>query len=171
MAVFLLRVETDFAERCSAFFRAILDGAPLERLEDLRGNMVAAARQGMVEIVQVQAVVALALHFLGPRVLAALSASPHHVHLFQVATLGFGPFLIFLAALNLLFYLDRRRAAFAVCALYLVLDAGLSYLTLRLGPDWFGYGFVAAATITAGAGLAILSRKLERLEYETFMLR
>ncbi len=34
-----------------------------------------------------------------------------------------------------------------------------------------GYGFAGAVVLTSTVGLAILLRKLEQLEYETFMLQ
>ena len=39
-----------------------------------------------------------------------------------------------------------------------------------LGPSFFGYGFAGSITITIFVGFIILSRTLEDLEYETFML-
>jgi uncharacterized membrane protein len=42
---------------------------------------------------------------------------------------------------------------------------------LRLGAAWFGYGFTLAMLVTVLLGLWILNRKLERLEYQTFMLQ
>jgi uncharacterized membrane protein len=42
---------------------------------------------------------------------------------------------------------------------------------LYLGPAFFGYGFALAVLLTAGAGLLTLSRKLDQLECETFMLQ
>jgi uncharacterized membrane protein len=43
-------------------------------------------------------------------------------------------------------------------------------LTQRLGANYYGYGFAVSVSLTSFVGLAILSRKLERLEYETFMI-
>ena len=35
----------------------------------------------------------------------------------------------------------------------------------------YGYGFALATLLTLGAGLALLTRRLNRLEYQTFMLQ
>jgi uncharacterized membrane protein len=40
-----------------------------------------------------------------------------------------------------------------------------------LGAQWFGYGFALAMLTTVLMGIWMLNRKLEVLEYETFMLQ
>ena len=44
-------------------------------------------------------------------------------------------------------------------------------LSLLLGANWFGYGFALAMLLTVLLGLWVLNRKLENLEYQTFMLQ
>ena len=48
-------------------------------------------------------------------------------------------------------------------------NIGLSLLSLQLGPRFYGFGFAIAAALTAVVSLGMLSKKLERLDYETFM--
>ena len=47
----------------------------------------------------------------------------------------------------------------------------MTALSLFLGAAWFGYGFALAMLLTVLVGLWALTRKLEALEYETFMLQ
>jgi polysaccharide biosynthesis protein PelG len=58
-----------------------------------------------------------------------------------------------------------------LCALFAGTNTLLTLVTLHLGPTYYGYGFALSATVSVLVGLAVLSRKLERLEYETFMLQ
>jgi uncharacterized membrane protein len=53
----------------------------------------------------------------------------------------------------------------AFCALNLV----LTLITIQLGSRFYGYGFTCSLLIVTAVGLGILSRKLDRIEYETFM--
>jgi uncharacterized membrane protein len=53
----------------------------------------------------------------------------------------------------------------------LVANVVFTAASLRLGPAWYGYGFALAMLVSVLAGTWFLSRKLESLEYETFMLR
>lgn len=171
MAVFLLRVETDFAEACAGFYRGILDGETLGHLEELKDTMILAGRRALYEIIKVQGTVAAALFFLGPQLLAFTGVSPHSVHLFRVAVIGFALFLISLSILNMFFYLDKRIFAIILCGFYLLTNVIFTYITHLLGPSYYGYGFSVAAALTVMLGLTVLTRKFRRLEYETFMLQ
>ncbi len=82
---------------------------------------------------------------------------------------GVGFQVVLLAALTVLFYLDCRKVALAIAALFAGLNLALSIVTQQLGPRFYGFGFLIAAALTSIVALAALSRKLERLDYETFM--
>jgi uncharacterized membrane protein len=76
-----------------------------------------------------------------------------------------------LSVLTLLFYLDKRAIALGLCLLFAGSNAALTWLSIRLGPQLYGYGFALSVLLTCAAGLPLLARKLDRLEYETFMLQ
>ena len=169
MAVFLLRIETDFAEAHARFFDAVRGHATLAEIESHGDAMIAAVRDGLFQICRVQGATVLAMVLLGPRVVAWLGLSGAHVHLYYVDLVGVAAQVLLLAILNVLFYLDRRGDALALSALMLVSNATLTWATLRLGPEWYGYGFGLAMALTALAGLVTLSARLDALEFATFM--
>jgi len=78
--------------------------------------------------------------------------------------------VVFMALLNVFFYLDKRRVVLELCVLFAVLNAALTLLSMHLGPSFFGYGFTLSLLVCVLLGLARLSSALEDLEYETFML-
>ena len=56
-------------------------------------------------------------------------------------------------------------------ARFLILNIGLSAISLQLGALFYGYGFAVALLITILVAIQLLERKLNKLEYETFMLQ
>jgi uncharacterized membrane protein len=76
-----------------------------------------------------------------------------------------------MAILNVMFYLDARKEALFLSILFLVSNIVFTVITLYWGAASFGYGFALSVTVTAFAGLFVLNRKMNRLEYETFMLQ
>ncbi|MGS0744326.1 exopolysaccharide Pel transporter PelG, partial [Glaciimonas sp. GG7] len=52
-----------------------------------------------------------------------------------------------------------------------VLNSVLSWWTLALGPAYYGYGFAVALLIVVMGSIYMLDRKLEVLEYQTYMLQ
>jgi uncharacterized membrane protein len=100
-----------------------------------------------------------------------LGISPLYFYLFQIDVAAVGMQVVLLAILNVLFYLNMLRSAMALTALFALSNVVLTVLTLRLGPVFYGFGFAGAVLLTTLAGLWLLSFRMGRLEYETFMLR
>jgi polysaccharide biosynthesis protein PelG len=169
MAAFFLRLEADFAGRCEEFLAAARGGAPLRELEGIQDGMIACVRRGLVEILEIQGVVLVVVLAAGPAILAAAGLSPLYLELLRVDAAGVSLQVVFLAILNVLFYLDEPRAALALSAVFAVANAALTLLTQRLGPAWYGLGFAAAALLASAAGVTVLARKLEGLDRSIFM--
>jgi uncharacterized membrane protein len=58
-----------------------------------------------------------------------------------------------------------------LAAIFLVVNVVFTYLSVALGPQFYGYGFAFATIISSVVGLFWLSKQFEDLEYETFMLQ
>lgn len=171
MAVFLVRIETDFAELNEAFYRSIREGATLDEIESAKAGLVASVRRAISEIFKVQGLAVLVFIFYGKQILAGLGLSPLHAGLYNLDIIAVFLQLILLAVLNVLFYLDQRRTALVLTAVLAASNALFTSLTILAGPRWYGYGLAGATLVSVLLGLSLLSRKLERLEYETFMLQ
>ncbi|MDR3385141.1 exopolysaccharide Pel transporter PelG [Cupriavidus basilensis] len=171
MAVFLVRIETDFVEYYDAFYNAVRGGSSLEHIEDMRNTMVQTIRLGLYEIVKVQAIAALVLFVVGRFVLAALGISELYLPLLYVDVIGASLQVVLLGVLNIYFYLDRRREVLLLSGLFVILNLAFTAVTLQLGPAWYGYGFAVSLLIVVALAIYLLDRKLDRLEYETYMLQ
>lgn len=171
MAVFLVRIETDFSEYYERFYDAVRDGGSLEVIEDMRNEMVFAIRHGLAEIAKIQTMSVLVLFTIAQAFLNWLGISDLYLPLLYVQTVGASLQVLLLALLNILFYLDQRRIILLLTAMFLILNITLTYVSFILGPAFYGYGYVGSLLVTLGAGLYFIDRKLDRLEYETFMLQ
>ncbi len=171
MAVFLVRMETDFAERCTAYYDAVRDGDTLERIEALLGRMVDSVRQGIYDIFKIQGITVVALILAGPTLIEWLGFSPYYVPLFNIDIVAVGIQVLFMAILNVLFYLDKLRLALRLCLLFLLANLGLTLLSQSLGAIFYGYGYALALLIASVVGLTTLDREFQQLTYQTFMLQ
>ncbi|MDX1801636.1 MAG: exopolysaccharide Pel transporter PelG [Marinobacter sp.] len=170
MAVFLLRMEVDFVMAYDRYYEAVRKGGALSAIRHQRDAMVLAARDGVLDILKLQGITLLFLVAFGKQALAALGISTLFAPQLVIDSLGVMLQLLVMAALNILFYLDRTRSAALITLVMLLSNAVLTPLSLWLGPFFYGYGFAAAMLITALAALAVANRSLDRLNYETFML-
>jgi uncharacterized membrane protein len=171
MAVFLVRVETDFAELYDTFYAMVREGAPLADIERTRDRLIETVRQGVYEILKVQGITLAVAFLFAPNVLAWLGISQHYLGLFYVDAVGVAAQVLFLSILNIIFYLDQRRLALGLCAAFALLNLSLTLATQALGPAYYGYGFTFSGILVVLFGLAALSRRLEHLVRETFMLQ
>lgn len=171
MAVFLVRIETDFVEYYDKFYDAVRDGAPLATIERTRNNLVYSARQGLFDIAKIQAVTVLIVLALGERLLQWIGISPLYLPLLSVDVVATSLQVILLGILNILFYLDKRRMVTLLTALFLVSNTLFSWLSIQMGASFFGYGFALSLLLTVLVGLWWLDRRFDALEYETFMLQ
>ncbi|CAN0622150.1 polysaccharide biosynthesis protein PelG [Burkholderia multivorans] len=171
MAVFLLRVETEFARDYGAFNIAIREGGSLQQIEYAHGAMARSLRHALFDIIKVQAVTVLVVFATGPLLLEAMGISRLYMPLLSVQVIATSLQMVFLAIVNTFLYLDRRQSALALIAGFCVLNACLTAATLMAGPVFYGYGFAAALLVVVLAGMWLLDRKLATLEYEIFMLQ
>lgn len=171
MALFLVRIETDFVEYYQKFYDAVREGGSLDHIETMRDNMLFTVRQGLFEIAKIQAIAVLAVFVLGDTVLGWLGISRLYLPLLYVDVVAAGLQVVLLGILNVFFYLDKRHIVVFLCLLFLGANIAFTALSLHLGASYYGYGFAISLLITVLAGMHLLSRKLDLLEYETFMLQ
>lgn len=171
MAIFLVRIETDFVEHYHRYFDGVRGEAPLARLIAVKGDMAASVRGGLVDIAKFQGVFTLLLCLWGESILDALGIDRAYYRLLCVDLVGVGIQVIFLCVLNVLFYFDKRSMAAGLTAVFLVANLLLSWLSIELGPAFYGYGFTIAMLIATLCGLVLLDRTFQRLEYETYMFQ
>ena len=171
MAIFLVRIETDFVEYYVKFYNAVREGATLDFIERMRNHMVYHVRRGLFDIAKIQAIAVLVTFALGRVLLEWLGISTLYLPLLYVAVVGAALQVVLLGILNVLFYLDQRQAVVWLTGTLVLSNIVFTALSLRLGAAWFGYGFALAMLVTVVLGIWILNRKLEALEYQTFMLQ
>ena len=170
MAVFLVRIETDFAENYDRFYNAIRGGEALDHIYFLKDKMTASIRQGVLEIFKVQGVTILLFFLWADEILRVLGISLNYLPLLYVDVVGVSVQMVLMSLLNVLFYLDRRGTVLIVTATFFVSNVVLTLVTQSAGVIYFGYGFVGATMIATFLTIVLLNRIVRELEYETFML-
>jgi len=171
LAIFLIRVETELADKCEQFYLTITRGGTLGQVTQAKQELVGAVRSGLLAMLKVQGATTAVLLMLVDELLVWFGISALHRTLLSIDLVAVVFLLLLMAILNVLFYLDQRLAALRVCLLFCVSNTLFSALSLYLGPAFYGYGFAFSVALTVGTGLLLLLQKLDHLEYETFMLQ
>jgi len=171
MAVFLVRIETNFVEYYNKFYDAVREGGSLHYIRDMHDDMVRTAREGIFDIMKIQSLAALACFIAGPATLKFLKISELYLPILFIDIISAGLQVVLLGILNINFYLDRRLRVITLTSLLLILNAAFTLASISLGPFFFGYGYAAALLVTVAIGMIMLNRDFDLLEYETFMLQ
>ena len=169
VAVFLLRVETDFSAAYEGFYTAVHGNAGAQEIEKLADEMVLTVRDGFFLIAKIQGVAVMVFYLLGPSIISTFGFSKAYVPLFHIDLIGVAAQVIMLVVLNVFFYLDKLRAACVLCLVLLTSNTVFTVFSIKLGPEYYGYGFGLSMTFTALLGVLMLARELKRFEFHTFM--
>ncbi|HIO91412.1 MAG TPA: histidine kinase [Leucothrix mucor] len=171
MASFLLRVETDFVGTYKSYYEAVNGAATLNEIKNKRSKMTLSIRNAYLEIIKVQGVTLLLFFLMAKDIIKWLDLSPLYTHLYYIDLLSTAVQVLFLATLNIFFYFNLLKQALYLTLGLFILNAIFTSLSILLGPAFYGYGFALAIFITTIIGMYVLSEKLNRLEYITFMLQ
>ncbi|GAL03031.1 extracellular matrix protein PelG [Photobacterium aphoticum] len=171
MAVFMLRMETDFADACLKFYDAVREGATLDSIQLLKDKMVLACQQSIYEIFKVQGITLALLILWAEDILLALKIDLAYLHLLYVDLVGVSLQVLVMSILNVMYYLDKRYSALALTALMAIGNVTLAFVSIDMGPVFYGYGFAITMLVTTIVGMIMLDSQFEDLEYQTFMLQ
>jgi uncharacterized membrane protein len=169
LAIFLLRVETDFFWKYKAYYGAIVHRAPfkeiLQRKDEMRSVLVSAFKTSLIY----QGGITTLAFILMPFLLMLAGIDPALVKVFRVGVVGAFFHGYFLILIILLLYYDFRGVVLFLSTSFLICNAGFSILAIYLGDDFAGFGYLFACAIQCLIGFLMFSNRFRNLEYLTFM--
>lgn len=170
MAFFLLRIETDFVEYYNAFYDAVRSGGTLEHMQEMRNMMVRGVRTGLYEVLKIQAVVVLLVFAFGKELLDLVGISSYYLPLLRIDTISASLQVLFLVGINVFLYIDRQKVVMLLTLLFVTTTFLFTWITLILGPEYYGYGFALSSFLVVALAIYYLEDYFADLEYETYML-
>jgi uncharacterized membrane protein len=171
MAIFFFRLEVDFAKSYEYFYRAINKHGTLRQIKRHKQGMIDAVKRSIHEVLFVQGIFNIFL-FLGAEQLFELLLLPKlYLPLFYVDVIGVQLQLGFMSILAFLYYLDRQKEALYYTLFFVLINAVLTWISIQLGPYFYGYGYSITLLILFVSSILTLNRILQELDYETFMLQ
>ena len=169
MGYFFLKLEGEFASYYTKYYEAIITGETLDRIYELGHSMIIAARSIIQETIRVQAIVVILLLLFEKNIFQFFHLSPVYLPLFNVLILGTSLQLLVMAVLSLIYYFDLRKESLITTSIFALLNAILTYTSIKLGPYYYGYGFFLALLVSLIVGIFLLRRVLYEIHYRTFM--
>lgn len=168
-ALFVMSVETSFFGAYRRFYRAIDGHGSWGRIEAAHQDILRTMNDAARRLIVMQVCVAMFAILLSPGIAIAFGIHGQQLGIFRFGVLGSLFHALFLFASIALAYFDLRRQVLVAQTLFLVLNGGLTWLTLQMGYAWYGYGYFAAASLAFGYAATVLIYEVQRLPYTTFV--
>jgi uncharacterized membrane protein len=169
LAMFTIRVETDFYIQYRKYFLSILNKHPLSAIEDRRRNIIKSLKLGMGRLVVMQGTISMFGLFLAPKLYASLGMSSMNLGVLQIAIVATFLQILLLTLLIMMLYFDFRTDALAISALFAAGNLVLSLVSVKAGFSWYGYGYFGSCLLALTAGYLLFSYRMKRLLYYTFV--
>jgi len=171
MALFFYRLEADFAEMYSKFYGAINKHGTLRQIKEYKQGMIDSIKLSIQEILFVQGMFNILIFLSAEKLFEILLLPKLYLPLFYVDVIGVQLQLGFMSILAYLYYLDRQKEALIYTLLFVVINALLTWVSIQLGPYFYGYGFSVTLLILFVSSSITLNNILQELDYKTFMLQ
>jgi Predicted membrane protein len=161
MAVFFLKLETEFADYYDRYYRAVREGATLNKIYQFGDDMILSARSVIFDTLRIQGIAFLFFLIFDTLLFKIFKLSLLYIPLFHVLMVGTYLQLIFMTLLAILNYFDRRREVLYLSILFAVSNAVFTYASILLGPYFYGYGYVFSLFISDLLAIILLRRFLD----------
>jgi uncharacterized membrane protein len=168
MAVFLLKLETDFASANKAFFQHVLRKGTLEQIAQKKKEMILALQDGFSLLMKIQGTFTVVLILSADKVLGYLGLGAVQSGIFQISLVGTFLLVIFMSLLMVLHYLDKGKDAMVSCVTFAVVNGLVTWISIAGGERWYGIGFLAAAGVAMCMAAVQVNKHVRDLEYDTF---
>jgi len=169
LIMFVVAVETRVYEHYRAYFDAILLGGTLQDIIIARHSLLHVIFREVSHMMEMQLFVTILCGtFLG-NFLSGLGLDAEQTSIFRILCFGYCLFGIMKSLIILMLYFEDRGGALVGAALFAVLSALLSLISLRLEPALWGFGFTLAAFVAVLYVAFRIRYFLEHLESKVFL--
>ena len=133
--------------------------------------MIDAVKRSIQEVLFVQGMFNILLFLSAEKLFELLQLPKLYLPLFYIDVIGVQLQLGFMSILAYLYYLNRQKEAVIYTLAFVLINTLLTWITIQLGPYFYGYGFSVTLLILFVASIYTLNNILQELDYETFMLQ
>lgn len=169
LAQFVMSLETEFFERYQKYYGTIRDHGTIDQIEEARARLESVSLEKLALITAAHLALAIVLILIAPAIVDVLNLQFRQIAILRFGALGSVFQFIFIAAVSMVVFFDRRRVYCALQFVFFVLSLVLSAVSVRLGEDFYGAGYFVAAVVASLIALIFAERTFHTLNYLTFI--
>ncbi len=170
IAAFVMSVETEFYEHYLSYFRSIQNHSSFGHIDRAHDEIVQSTLRGGRTFIVLQGSICLVTILVAPKIFSTFNVNYAQIGMFRIGVLGAFFHVLFLGLSIVLSYFDLRMATLRLQILFLVTNGVFTFMTLKAGFPYYGYGYFLATLVTFAATFLTAAHYLKWLPYQTFVL-
>jgi uncharacterized membrane protein len=169
MSIFFVNVETSFYEKYMLFYKDIQDHASYDKIQRNQGEIVDNLLDNARLLIYFQGFISFLTIFLAPRLFDLLNINYLLLGMFRIGVLGAFFHAMTMFMFIIIFYFDFRKPALALHSLFLVSNIVFTYLSMKAGFSYYGYGYFFASLLTFACTYCFTFYSVGTLTYRAFI--
>jgi len=165
---FVVSLETGFSRKNRVFLDTILYGGRIEDIKAAKKDMENTLYRELAHMLEIQLIFTVISATVLSNVLQVLGLDNEMLGIYRILCFGYCFYGMVKSFIIILLYFDDKVGACIGSVLFALSSILCSIITLWLGIDFWGAGFLAAAAITTVFTLIRLKAYLKKLEYHIF---
>lgn len=166
LVTFVVSVETAFYEDFRVYYKQVIEGGTYQEMERAKKKMQQTLLREFSFLMEVQLLFTIVSIAIGMQMLPKTGFTMAQMDAFNLLVLGYFMFIMMFVVLHLLLYFDDRKGVLMISTSFIVLNAILTYWTMKAESD--GLGMFIASLIALIASIARLMQVLQNIDYYTF---
>lgn len=169
MAIFLVIQETNFFEAYYDFYQSIQNHGSLEKIQFQHRFLIRSIVENGRQLVVLQFAICLIALFVAPQLFELLELNFIRLGMFRYAILGATFQTLMIYVLILLYYFNYQTGALWLQLVFLFTNTVFSWIFMKSGFAYYGYGYFLSTIISFVVGAIILGRYIQKLPYHAFI--
>jgi uncharacterized membrane protein len=169
MAIFLVKVETDFYKKYLYYFTSIDKKATLDILDESASEIIDSLRNTLSQLLKMQIFITLSVWYFAPQILESMRLPSMHLAIFKYGVIGALLQSLFLILNIVQLYFGAYSTVMMNYFIFVSTNATFSLITVTMGFEYHGMGYALSCLCTLIATYLTLDRRLKSLNFFTFM--
>lgn len=168
MVIFVVSIETSFYDRYKEYYSLIIHGGSLMDIKRAKQDMKNVLFSELRHMMEVQFFFSLIFIIMGYLYLPKIGIIGLSLDIYTTLVLAAFCNVVMLISILLLLYFEDRKGALYTAIIFFLSTSSLTYVTLFLGENTYGFGFFIGAFISLIFGIIRLVIFIRDIDYHTF---
>lgn len=169
--IFTLKVETQIYPRYKEFYNFVRDSGSINEIKRSKNKLIDIVILHMKNMVEIQFIWSIAFIIIGFKILPNMGFDNDSLQIFGTLVIAALSYINMYFLIVMLLYFDRRKECLKISTIFLISSIILSIVTVSMGKDFYGYGFLISSIISVIIAFKEINKFFNEMEYRTFALQ